>query len=75
MSNFLTLIMLPSAPGWSKQKSLSLVKKSPFSMGNCNLSYKLCIFWPMGQKDGNVLFWSTPELMVTVLALKYHTFP
>ena len=33
------------------------------------------IFWSMGKKDGDFLFWSTPEPMVTFLGLKNHTSP
>ena len=41
------------------------VKKNPL----------LGIFWPMGQKDGNYLFWSTPEPMATFLGFKNYTSP
>ena len=42
---------------------------------NYKFSCKMSIFWPMGQKAGNFLFWSTPEPMVTFLVLKNHTSP
>ena len=52
-------------------------QKLPFFNGKISLAIRkfkfLCnmsIFWSMGQKDGNFLFWSTPESMVTFLGLK-----
>ena len=33
------------------------------------------IFWPMGQKDSDFLFWSMPKPIVTFLKLKNHTSP
>ena len=57
-------------------------QKLPFFNGNFSLaiknskfSCKMSIFWPMGQKDGDFLFWSTPEPMVTFLGLKNQTSP
>ena len=60
----------------------SIGQKMPFFIGklslaieNSKFSCKMSIFWPMGQKDGDFLFWSTPEPMVTFLGLKNHTSP
>ena len=44
-------------------------------MAGDNFPLKKDIFWPMGQKDGNFLFWSMPDPKVTFLGLKNHTFP
>ena len=41
-------------------------------MAKDNFPLKKGNFWPMGQKDGNFLFWSTPEPVVTFLGLKYN---
>ena len=48
-----------------------------FSQGikNSKFLYKMSIFWSMGQKEGDFLFWSTPEPKVTFLGLKNHTSP
>ena len=40
-----------------------------------NFPLKKGNFLPMGQKDGDFLFWSMPEPMVTFLGLKNHTSP
>ena len=37
---------------------------------NSKFSCKMSIFWPMGHKDGNFLFLSMPEPIVTFLGLK-----
>ena len=44
-------------------------------MAKENFPLKKGNFRPMGQKDGDFLFWSTPEPMVTFLGLKNHTSP
>ena len=46
-------------------KFSSAIENSKFS---CNMS----IFWPIGQKDGNFLFWSTTRANM-FLGLKNHT--
>ena len=40
-----------------------------------NFPLKKVNFLPMDQKDGDFLFLSTPESMVTFLELKNHTSP
>ena len=57
------------------QKMLLLLENFEFLMASENFPSKRCNFWPMGQEDGDFLFWSTPEPMVTFLGLKNHTFP
>ena len=57
------------------QKMLILHENFEFSMARNNFPMKKGIFWPMGQKDGNFLFWSMPEPMVTFLGLKNHISP
>ena len=44
-------------------------------MAGENFPLKKGIFWPMGQKDGNLWFWSMLEPVVTFLGLKNHTSP
>ena len=85
MCDFLTLKMLPLALALIKTKNCHLFdpleKNCPFSIKislaikNSKFSCEMSIFWPMGQKDGDFLFWSTPEPMVTFLGLKNHTSP
>ena len=57
------------------QKILILHENLEFLMPGENLPLKKVNFWPRDQKDGNFLFWSTPEPIVTFLGLKNHTSP
>jgi len=81
MCDSLTLKMKPfNQIKTSKQKItifLSYLSKLPFFNGKfvlvilkSNFACKMSILWPMGQKDEDFLFWSTPEPMVTFLVLK-----
>ena len=71
---FLTPEMLPSFRPIG-QKMLILHENSEFLMAREKFPLKKGNFWPMGQKDGNFLFWSTPKPMVTLLGLQNHTSP
>ena len=85
MNDFLTLKMLPLALALIKRKNCHLFDtfvthalfngKFSLAIRNSKFSCKMGIFWPMGQKDGDILFWSTPEPMVTILAFKNHKCP
>ena len=81
MCDFLTLKMLPLAiKKWPSfwpidQKIPILHEKLEFWMTRDNFPLKNRGFWEMGQKDGDFLFWSMPEPMVTFLGLKTHTSP
>ena len=57
------------------QKMLILHENLEFLMTRENFPLKKCKFWPMGQKDGDFLFWSMPGPMETFLGLKNHTYP
>ena len=57
------------------QKMLNFHENLEFSMPGDNFPLKKGNFLPMGQKDCDFLFWSTPEPMVTFLGLKNHTCP
>ena len=54
------------------QKMLILLENFEFSMARDNFPLKRGIFWPMDQKYGDFLFWSTPEPLVTYLGSKNH---
>ena len=54
------------------QKMLISHENLKFLMPGENFPLKTFNFWPMSQKDGNFLFWSTPEPVVTFLGLKYN---
>ena len=41
-----------------------------FSMAGYNFPLKKGIFWPMGQKDGDFLFWSMIEPMETFFGVE-----
>ena len=86
MCDFLTLKMLPNGSGVDQnkkspsfwpigQKMLILHENLEFLLPKENFPLKKVNFLPMGQKDGDFLFWSTPEPMVTFLGLKNHTSP
>ena len=57
------------------QKMLILHENLEFFMPGENFPLKKVNFWPMGQKDVDFLFWSTPEPMITFLGLKNNTSP
>ena len=57
------------------QKKLILHENLEFLMAREKFPLKKGNFWPMGQKDGDFLFWSTLEPMVTFLGLKNQTSP
>ena len=61
--------------GSSSHRWLSAHFTFEFSMAGDNFLLKKGIFGPMGQKDDNFLFWSTPEPTVTFLGLENHTSP
>ena len=78
MSDFLTLKMLPLAVTLIKIKNLFaplVMVKLSLAIENSKFACKMSIFWPMGQKGGDFLFWSMPEPMVTFLGLKNHSSP
>ena len=61
---------------WSIGQKMPLFSgKLSLAIENSKFSFKMSIFWPMGQKDGNFLFWSMPEPMVTFMGLKNHIYP
>ena len=79
MCNFLTLKMLQMALVLIKTKNCyhyfltHLLKTTHFTWelsGQNNFPCKIGVFWPIGQNDGNFVFWSILEPLVTFLGLK-----